>query len=133
MNESMLMKQYIAFKGTRFTIEWYYDSRGKSQAKEYFEELSVDEQKKVFYLFEAMANLGKIINEEKFRHEGDQIYAFKPMSYRFLSFFFIGSKIIVTNAFEKKGQKLPSKEKVRALHCRQDYEKQVKNGFYYDK
>lgn len=30
------MKQYIAYVGAEFTIEWYYDVKGQSQALEYF-------------------------------------------------------------------------------------------------
>ena len=127
------MKKCIAFEGSRFTIEWYFDVRDRSQAREYFENLTVEEKKKLLFLFETMADFGKIRNEGKFRHEGDQIYAFKPLPHRFLSFFFTGSKIIVTNAFEKKVRKLPPNEKSRALSCREDYQERVKKGEYYDK
>lgn len=80
-----------------------------------------------------MCDIGQIRNQQKFNTEGDQIYAFKPMPHRFLCFFFIGSKIIVTNAFEKKQQKLPLKEKYKALSCRKDYEIRVKKDSYYEK
>ena len=46
---------------------------------------------------------------------------------------FIDSKIIVTNAFMKKQQKLPEAEKNRALKCKQDYENRIKKGAYYEK
>lgn len=29
------MKNFIAYEGEEFTIEWYYDSKGKSPAFEY--------------------------------------------------------------------------------------------------
>ncbi len=127
-----MKKEFIAFLGSEFTIEWYYDQRGKSQALDYFEELSFDRQEKVMHLFEIMGNTGKIKNKEKFRSEEDKIYAFKPQPDRFLCFFFKGSKIIVTNAFEKKKDKLPATEKERALRYKDDYEYQVKRGAYYD-
>ena len=127
------MNKFIAYKGRHFTIEWYFDNRGKSQVLEYYKSLSVEEKNKVLYLFQTMGDIGQIRNQQKFNAEGDQIYAFKPIPHRFLSFFFIGSKIIVTNAFEKKQQKLPPREKVKALNCRQDYEIRVKKGSYYEK
>ncbi len=42
-------------------------------------------------------------------------------------------KIIVTNAFIKKKQKLPQSEKEQALKAYQSYEKRVKEGGYYEK
>lgn len=127
------MNKFIAYKGCCFTIEWYFDSRGESKVLEYYKSLSLEERNKVLYLFQTMGDFGNIRNQQKFNAEGDQIYAFKPIPHRFLSFFFIGSKIIVTNAFEKKQQKLPPREKVKALICRQDYQMRVKKGSYYEK
>ena len=80
-----------------------------------------------------MGDQGKIFDETKFRNEGDQIFAFKPQPDRYLCFFFKGKKIIVTNAFIKKVQKLPLNEKERALKAYQSYEKRVKEGVYYEK
>jgi len=127
------MNKFIAYKGIYFTIEWYFDDRGNSKVLEYFQSLPLEERNKVLYLFKIMGDFGIIRNQQKFNAEGDQIYAFKPMPHRFLSFFFVGSKIIVTNAFEKKQQKLPLREKAKALSYRHDYEMRVKKGSYYEK
>ena len=127
------MNKFIAYKGRFFTIEWFFDAHCNSKVLEYYKSLSVEERNKVLYLFQVMGDFGKIRNQQKFNAEGDQIYAFKPAQHRFLSFFFIGSKIIVTNAFEKKQQKLPPREKDKALRYRQDYEMRVKKGSYYEK
>lgn len=127
------MVNFVVYEGEKFTIEWYMDDRGKSPAKEYFEKLDFDRKKKFDYLIRCMADMGSIQNEEKFRHEGDQIYAFKPSPDRFLCFFFRGSKIIITNAFEKKARKLPVREKERALFYKEDYTKRVNGGTYYGK
>jgi len=126
------VKDYIAYRGDEFTIEWYYNSRGKSTALEYFNRLDEDRQDKAINLFALMANMGKIQNKTKFRHEGDAIYAFKPKPDRFLCFFFSGKKIIITNAFDKKQDKLPVEEKKRALDCKKDYEIRIKEKDYYE-
>lgn len=126
------MKQYIAFKGTRYTIEWYYNENGNSQALDYFKETDVEKKEKLFFLFKALDSIGIIRNKEKFNYEGDSIYAFKPVPDRFLCFFFEGNKIIITNAFEKKQQKLPKNEKEKALKAKKDYEQRVKGNNYYD-
>lgn len=70
----------------------------------------------------------KDLKEEKFRNEDDQIYAFKPQPDRFLCFFYQGGKVIVTNAFSKKQNKLPPREKQKALKLREDYIKRLLGG-----
>jgi len=127
------MKQRTAYEGSEFTIEWYCDSKGHSQAFDYFKEQPKDKQRKLLNLFRLMGEQGKIFDETKFRNEGDGIYAFKPQPDRYLCFFFKGKKIIVTNAFIKKTQKLPQSEKEQALKAYQSYEKRVKEGGYYEK
>ena len=126
------LKEYIVFNGSKFTIEWYFYSKGKSAALDYFEALNDNEQIKSLGLFELMGNIGEIKNKTKFNYEGEKIYAFKPQPHRFLCFFFSGSKVIVTNAFHKKTNKLPAGEKQRALKCKEDYEIRVNRGDYYE-
>jgi phage-related protein len=125
-------KKFIAYKGEKYLIEWYFDDRGKSPACEYFEELSKNQQEKLVYLFTMIGDTGAIRSEEKFNYENDKIYAFKPTPDRFLCFFYQGSKIIVTNAFEKKQQKLPPREKQKALKARSDYIKRCDGENYYE-
>ena len=125
-------KEYIAYQGQAYTIEWYYDNEGNSQALEYYEFLQSQEKKKLLYLFKRMGDAGTILDKTKFNNEGEKIYAFKPQPDRFLCFFFEKKKIIVTNAFCKKQQKLPINERDRALKNKKDYELRVKEGEYYE-
>jgi len=106
--------EMIAYRGRHFTIEWYVDESGHSQARDFAESLDDREQRKLVMLLTALGDLGQIRNKEKFRYEGDKIYAFKPQPHRFLAFFFQGSKVIITNAFTKKRDKLPTSEKEKA-------------------
>ena len=124
--------EYIAFEGSKFTIEWFFDKKGKSLALDYFNELNDAEQIKLLSLFELIGNIGEIKNKTKFRNEGDKIYAFKPQPHRFLCFFFAGSKVIVTNAFHKKTDKLPATEKERALKMKDNFEMRIKEEDYYE-
>lgn len=125
-------KEYIAFQGKKFTIEWYFNASGKSSALDYFETLDDEMQIKLLELMALIGTVGSIKNKQKFRHEGDKIYAFKPQPYRFLCFFFSNQKIIVTNGFHKKSDKLPKADKERALKAKHDYENRIKRGDYYD-
>jgi len=127
-----MTKEFIVYEGPEFTIEWYYNERGKSAAKTYFDELDRDRKLEAFELFMTIARIGKILNITKFRHEGEGIYAFKPKPDRFLCFFFSGKKIIITNAFEKKKDKLSPIEKKRALTFQKDYKSRVEEGTYYE-
>ncbi len=128
----MSFKEYVAYRGTEFSIEWYFDNSGKSQAFSYFESMGDKQQDKLLYLIKRLGDHGEIKDITKFRHEDEQIYAFKPKPDRFLCFFFKGGKVVITNAFVKKRDKLPAKEKAKAVQCREDYEKRLKEGTYYD-
>lgn len=126
------MKEYIAYKGEKYTIEWYYTAKGDSQPLEFFEELPAVEQQKLFHIIKRLGDFGFVSDTTKFRNEGDDVYAMKPQPSRFLSFFYEGSKIIITNAFTKKAQKLKKQDKERAINARADYIKRVKEGVYYE-
>ncbi len=127
-----MIKKFVAYEGGELTIEWYYNSHGKSVALEYFKKLARSRQKKLAHLFFELGDLGKIYNKEKFRHEGNQIYALKASQDRFLCFFFEGSKIILTNAYEKKSKKMPQREKTKALNARKTYKKRCMEETYYE-
>ena len=127
-----MKKSLIAYEGEVFTLEWYFGANGKSQALDYYESLSTPQKIKLEFLFRMLGDTGKIRSIEKFRDENDQIYAFKPKPHRFLCFFYQGSKIIITNAFEKKQDKMPPREKEKALKFKDDYTKRCKGGIYYD-
>jgi phage-related protein len=114
-------KDCVIYRGQKFILEWYYNKNGKSVAFDYFMESTEELQDKFLVLVKKMGDFGKIFDKTKFRNEGDGIYAFKPQPDRYLSFFTDGKKIIVTNGFRKKSDKLPKNEKELAIKYRQDY------------
>jgi phage-related protein len=114
-------KSSIIYRGDKFILEWYYDKNGKSVAYDYFMDSTEELQDKFLILVKKMGDFGKIYDITKFRNEGDGIYAFKPQPDRYLSFFTVGKRIIVTNGFRKKTDKLPKNEKDLALKYREDY------------
>ncbi len=124
--------EYIAYEGECFVVEWYFDVNCQSQSFDYYQELTDKERIKVLKLFKRIGDAGEIKDKTKFMNEGDKIYAFKPQPDRFLCFFCEGQKIIVTNAFRKKQQKLPSNEKEKALKLRDSYIARIKKGEYYE-
>lgn len=126
------MKEYIAYAGEKYTIEWYYTAKGESQPLNYFEDLPAVEQQKLFHIVKRLGDTGYVSDKTKFRNEGDEIYAMKPQPNRFLSFFHDGNKIIITYGFAKKDQKLRKQDKDRAKAARADYLKRVAEGTYYE-
>src|SRR5205085_2217522 len=128
-----MVKEYVIYKGIEYQIEWYYNNNGKSQALTYYERLTFNRKSRIFTLIKLMGDSGFINNREKFCHEGNQIYAFKAFQDRFFCFFFYGSKIIITNAYLKKHQKLLISAKQKALNARENYILRVNLGKYYGK
>lgn len=49
-----MKKELIVYEGSEFTIEWYYNDRGKSPAKAYFDDLDRKRKLEAFELFVAM-------------------------------------------------------------------------------
>lgn len=126
------MKEFIAYQGNALIVEWFFDENGNSDSLDYFESLSDTQKRKTLMLFKRMGDFGKISDITKFRNEGDKVFAFKPQPERFLSFFYTGKKIVITNGFRKKSQKLPEKEKNLALQRMNSYDSRVDSGDYYE-
>ncbi len=124
-------RKHIAYDGPEFRIEWYVDENGQSMALDYANDMPESHIGKLMHLFEVMGDIGKIHDITRFRNEGDKIYTFKPHPYRFLSFFAVGKKIIITNGFKKDKNRLDPAEKDLAIKARTDYLKRVKEGEYY--
>ncbi|AEF84600.1 conserved hypothetical protein [Treponema primitia ZAS-2] len=111
-----------------YSIEWYYDQKGNSQAYDYFLSTTQEQKRKFLILVKKIGDFGKIYNKTKFTYEGDKIYAFKPQPDRYLSFFTTEKKIIVTNAFWKKTQKMPTNEKNLAIKYLNEYNSRNPGG-----
>jgi phage-related protein len=121
----------VIYVGSCFTVEWYYDEAGYSRAFEYFLSTSQVQKRKFLVLVKRIAEFGKIFDKTKFRNEGNDIYAFKPQPDRYLSFFIKDKKIIVTNGFCKKTDKLPKSEKELAIRYMEDYLNKRQEGEFY--
>ena len=128
----MKASEALIYQGDAFPIEWYFDRRGRSPALDYYHSLSLPRRVKALKLIRLMGDVGKIFDGSKFRSEGHQIFAFKPQPDRYLCFFFEGRKLVITNAFEKKTQKLPAGEKQKALQAKRDYQTRIEQGGCYE-
>jgi hypothetical protein len=127
-------EEFVLYQGGKFQVEFYFTERGKMPAKEYFDSSERHVKVKLLALVKYIAEEGRLFDKTKFRlvDNEEKIYEFKPLSERFFSFFYEGKKIIVTNAYRKKGQKVDSRELARAIHFKKDYESRLKGGDYYE-
>lgn len=128
-------EEYVFYQGERFQIEFYFTETGKIPAKEYLENTSLDVKVKLAALVKYVAEHGKIFNITKFRlvDSKEKIFEFKPLQYRFFNFFYEGEKIIITNGYMKKSQKVSRRDLWKARELKKDYIRRVKGGSYYEK
>ncbi len=129
-------EQYVFYQGIKYQIEFYYTCGGSIPAKEFLETIN---QPKVPVKLAAFVKLigdeGILYDKQKFRivDKEKKIYEFKPGGFRFFNFFFKDRKIIITNGYAKKSQKVDKKELKRAINFKDDYTERVLQGEYYGK
>ena len=128
-------EDYIFYQGDKFQVEFYFTDNGELPAKNYFSTMDRQVQIKLLALVKYMAEEGRLFDETKFRlvDKREKVYEFKPMAERFFNFFTEGRRIIITNAYRKKGQKLDPRELKKAVNMKKDYEFRAGGGDYYEK
>ena len=133
--KSLKKENYIFYQGEKFQVEFYFTETGTIPAKEYLENANLNVKTKLAALVKYIAEHGKLYDITKFRSVDpkEKIYEFKPVGHRFFNFFYEGGKIIITNAYMKKSQKLSRKDLEKAKMIKKDYINRVKGGTYYEK
>jgi phage-related protein len=128
-------EDYIFYQGEKFQVEFYFTKTGEIPAKEYLEKESLNVQVKLAALVKYVADHGKIFDITKFRKvdSKDNIFEFKPIDHRFFSFFYKDRKIIITNAYMKKSQKISKRDLEKAKNMKKTYIDRLKGGIYYEK
>jgi phage-related protein len=112
-----------AYQGEIFSIEFYVAGDEACPAEEWLDSQPVKMQQKFAALFAMLANVGRIFNEQKFKHltGTDQLFEFKVDQGRVLCFFFVGKRVILTHGFLKKSDKTPKGEIERAEKYKNDF------------
>lgn len=116
------LTSYVVRDGGKRRIIWGPDGNGRLRAKEYFEALDIRQRAKFEPAFTAMAETGKITNQEKFNFEGDGLFCFKIHKHR-LACFNDGRDLVIISGFDKKDDrsKRSSRELAAAKELRDDY------------
>jgi phage-related protein len=107
--------------GPAFTIRVVVRD-GRSAVAEFLrDDLQQMERTKVMALLEYVAEHGPPLNEEKFRHEGNGIYALKTSAVRLYGFFDGQRRMVLTHGFKKHargGKKVQAREREHAERMR---------------
>ena len=129
-----MLDGYIFYVGDKYQVEFYLSENGRMLAKEQVRDAPVAVKAKLAALVKIIAEEGSIFDKTKFRlvDRKERIYEFKPNKYRFFNFFFDGAKIIITNGYRKRAQKVDRKELKKAIQLKKDYISRVERGGYYE-
>ena len=112
-----------AYNGQIFSIEFYVAEDNSCPAEEWLESQPLKMQQKFAALFTVLGDVGKIFNEQKFKHltGTSQLFEFKADQGRVLCFFFVGKRVILTHGFLKKSDKTPRGEIERAEKMKAEF------------
>ncbi len=131
------LEEILIYEGLYFVAEWYYTDAGQLPALEYYSSMRVIDQGRFDDFVEYICNLkrGDRPPQTMYRIEDSEnkIYALKPRDERFFNFTTVGAKVIITNAYHKRSQKVDRDELAKAIRFREDYLRRVQGGTYYEK
>ncbi len=113
-----------------YEIEFYENSEGFSEIKEYILQLRVTSEfnkdsrinfNKIVAYFDLLQEMGTRIGEPVTKHLEGQIWELRPLRNRFLYAYYENNKFIVLHHFIKKTQKTPKRELKIAQRRLKDY------------
>lgn len=109
----------------QFTVDYYKTQNGTCPAKEFLNFLDAKMQARFFRLLYLLEQNGSELREPYSKLLTDGVFELRVQQgnniARVLYFFMVGQKIIITNGFVKKTQKVPKKEIELAKKYRKEY------------
>ena len=109
----------------KWTCVFYVSDSGRIPVKQFIDSLTPRTQQRFFAVVGMLENLGKDLNEPHAKLLGNEIYELRFSGQeghiRVLHFFYDDKKIVFTNGFIKKTNKLPKKEIELAEQRRKTY------------
>lgn len=117
------MDTIAEYQGSKLSIELLVQKSGACPTRDFLEELSASDRRKVDHLFQMMAEKGKITNREKFKKvEGSEnIFEFKSFQIRLLCFFALGGRLVICHSAKKKKDGLSTSDIRFAEECRRSF------------
>jgi len=112
-----------------FRLEFYETEDGKRPVEEFMISLENKMRTKAIHELMLLREKGNSLREPFSKAMGDGIFELRVQqgSTRIFYFFFIGTKVVLTNGFIKKTQRTPPEELKRAKRYKDDYEQRQKN------
>jgi hypothetical protein len=138
VSENLAEETYLIYAGTSFRAEWYFTADFAMPALEYYKQLSEPEQDRFDFQVRYFCDrpYGQILPKEWYRIEDkeNKIYVLKPWRHRYFNFLAINNRLIITNAYGKKSQKMTRVGKAQlaiAARFKADFLKRNTEGTYY--
>jgi phage-related protein len=108
-----------------YQVEFFETKNGDVPAEDFINSLDVKMSAKVYRLLMMAAENGPELREPYSKHLDDGIFELRAKAgsniTRTLYFFFTGRRVVVTNGFIKKTQKMPKTEIDKAKAYREEY------------
>ena len=117
----------ILYEGEKFTIECAIRKGGSSESQDFLDSMSIADKAKIIKVIKRLANVGRIINTEQFKKVEGKIWEFKYYQTRIFMYYCARQRVVLTNGFYKKGDKIPKEEIKRANQIMNEYN-EIKGG-----
>ena len=115
----------------RFAIEFFDKENGSEPAKEFIFSLDKKIRTKVLFILDILADNGYELRGPYSKHLEDGIFELRAKVGSDISsvlyFFYVGSRIVLTNGFIKKTQKTPEQQIKLAKQYRAEYLKRMED------
>ena len=106
-------------------VIYFVTDSGRKPVEEFIKGLNVHSRDKFFSVIELLEDFGRGLAWPHAKYIGDEIFELRfeavEGATRVLYFFFDGEKAVLTNAFPKKSNKTPKREKQTAVERRKTY------------
>ena len=102
-----------------YTVEFYEDVHGKSEVRDYIEELvqnsKIDKnarinKNKIFTYIKALQDYGTRIGKPIVKYIENNLWELRPLSNRIFFFYWKNNRFVLVHYYIKKSQKTPKKE-----------------------
>jgi len=118
----------------KLKLYFYYNSRGKSAIKDFYDSLGLKVKSKILVYISVLIREDGNLGLPYCRHIKNKIWElrvdFDKNYYRLFYFIFDGEKIILLHGFNKKTDKTPAKEMNKAEDYYQDYLNNLNDKLY---
>ncbi len=110
----------LVVKGSHFAIKFAERDSGKNLAKEFWEQLDGQTQRRFLVLFQRFCDTGRLSSPDQWRKVGDGVREFKRSGYRIFSFR-DGNAWYLTSGFKKSTKKRQNEAIKQAMRIRDEH------------